>query len=153
MLLTPVLEKPVDSTQDLLDREMNVIIQWGGDFWINFLRTSDNPVYRELGERTIMAESDDDLLQIFREHIHGTGTAAYLTSFLFDFEEDTGEWHTSKETIGGTSPYTHFLQNKRWSMNDMMARLLMIYEQVCRNLKEICIANVLKMVQIYSRLP
>ena len=104
MLLTPVLEKPVDSTQDLLDREMNVIIQWGGDFWINFLRTSDNPVYRELGERTIMAESDDNLLQIFKEHIHGTGTAAYMTTFLFRDGEATGDWYRGKETVGGTSP-------------------------------------------------
>ena len=52
MLIKPVLEKPIDSVQTIVDQGMVPITYDGGEWYIEFLKSSTNPLYRQLAEIT-----------------------------------------------------------------------------------------------------
>ena len=56
ILMKPTYEKPVDTAQDVLDRELRVINYPGGESIVEMLKNSPYIITRTLAERTIVAK-------------------------------------------------------------------------------------------------
>ena len=56
-ILRPNFEDPINTAQDLLDQNVELLDIPGGDVWKNFLLTSPNENYRKLGETMYLAET------------------------------------------------------------------------------------------------
>ena len=56
MLLKPNYEKAIDTAQDILDRNLTVIYNPGGESLVEMLRNSQDNITRRLAERTIVPE-------------------------------------------------------------------------------------------------
>ena len=69
MLLMPVLEKPVDTAQDILDRGMIPFVIDGGQFYVDVLKESPNPVYQQLAGITVIPDNYNDWLKMFKDDV------------------------------------------------------------------------------------
>ena len=56
ILLKPSYEKAIDTAQDILDRNLTVIYNPGGESLVEMLRNSQDNITRRLAERTIVPE-------------------------------------------------------------------------------------------------
>ena len=54
MLIKPVYETPINTTQDVLDRGLRVIFLPGGESLMEILKNSPSSITRQLAERTIV---------------------------------------------------------------------------------------------------
>ena len=83
MLLSPVLEKPVDSTKDLILSGKIPINAYAGGFWPKYLQTSPNEWEQkafEIGEPYEKKSMRNILLQTM---VYGDGTHSLLTTYEF----------------------------------------------------------------------
>ena len=127
----PVLEKPVDSAQDVLDRGLIPVVVDGGGYWQDFLKSSSNPLYQALGEITVVPDENAELMKILKENLHEDGTHVYLTaSSIFPEEEKLGSYHFSREVLEGAALYGVWLANKKWLLVDELGSFLLMYQQV-----------------------
>ena len=131
MLLKPVLEKPPDSAQDVLDRGLIPIVYNGGQYWIDRLADSDNPVYQQLAKKAYLPIDYADRLRAVKEDLMGAGTHVYIASNIRTQMKDYGFYYFSKEGIEGTSPWAVEVLNKRWPLNDDFNKHVLIFQQVC----------------------
>ena len=52
--------------------------------------------------------------------VFGAGTHAQLTGYLASYQlRDYGPWYRSKETLAGKNPYSGYLTNKKWHLNEV----------------------------------
>ena len=56
ILLKPNYEKAIDTAQDVLDRNVSVIIGPGSESIVEMLKNSPSAITRELAERTVVAK-------------------------------------------------------------------------------------------------
>jgi hypothetical protein len=132
MLFLPVLEKPVDTAQDILDRGLTPVTVDGGQYYINLLNQSTNPVYLQMAKIAVNPKDSDDLMKILKDDVLDAGTHVYLTNYLWPSEQKLGSYHWSKETLEGKSPYVAgWIVNKKWPLNDELSQHILLYNQVC----------------------
>ena len=103
MLLSPVLEKPVDSTKDLILTGKIPINAWKGGLWPSYLQTSPNEWEQkayEIGEPYEEIGMQNVLLQTV---VYADGTHSLLITYEFvAFEIISDPWYKDK-----TPPYYH----------------------------------------------
>ena len=128
-LLPPMYEDAIDTAAEILKREIIPFLNSQGGFWIDFLRQSDNPVYQQLAEITINPEDDYEISKLIKE-MHEEGTLVYLNNAIWSDLAKLGDYHFGKEVLEGDSPYTYFLLNKLWPLNEQLARHIVRYQQV-----------------------
>ena len=63
------------------------------------------------------------------------GSAVYEVSYLYDFELEWAKiyntrWYRSKEKKGGNNPFTSFMMNKKWTLEEEFSMHLLIFQQV-----------------------
>ena len=113
MLIKPVLEKPIDSVQDIVDRGLVPITDEGGQFWKDFLRDSANPLYRQLAEITIVPKDYNEWLNLMKERILKEGTSVWMGAYISTawglVPED---FYKSKDILEGNNPYGVWIVNK-----------------------------------------
>ena len=56
ILLTPSYEKPVDTAQDIIDRELTILGIPGSESLVEILKNSPSAINRKLAERSIVPE-------------------------------------------------------------------------------------------------
>ena len=134
MLLKPVLEEPIDTAQSILERGLIPIVVDAGQYWIDILKQSPNPVYQQLAEITINPEDKEERLKLMEENILGAGTHVYLASGVADEEQELGDFYSSKEALEGNAPWTVWIVNKKWPLNDELAKHILMYQQVSYSL-------------------
>ena len=107
LLLSPVLEEPVDTAQDVLDRYLIPVTGPGGlgQFWVDHLKHTSNSVYQQLGEIAVVPEDEDEVLTILKEDLQGEATHVFLTNMLWPEQEELGSYHWSKEILEGFAPW------------------------------------------------
>ena len=72
-LLDPILEEPVETAEDVLERGLIPFLSDSEHFFREILKLSPNPVYRQLGNITIVPSDRPNLLKMLREDLVGAG--------------------------------------------------------------------------------
>ena len=129
--MSPVLEKPVDTAQDILDRGMIPFTTFGGQYWIYFLSQSPVLAYQQLAERAVIPEDREELMTILKDDLHGSGTHVYLTNGIRTEQEPLGSYHFGKEVLQGRPPWGVWIVNKKWPLNEELGKHILIFQQVC----------------------
>ena len=141
MLLLPVLETPVDTAEDILHRGLIPFTHpWSG-FYIDILRKSSDPIDLQLGNVSVRSKDNREEMKMLDEYVHGAGTHVYISNTLNGAHNQLGPYHWSKDKVKGVSPYTGWLVNKRWTLNDELAVHLLRWQQVCFCLCKNCLGN------------
>ena len=98
----------------------------GTEIWKQLLLESPILGNRLLGETMIIADNEDSAskeLNSFKNltklGVFDAGTHAQLTGYLAPWQLDYGRWHRSKETLAGKYPYSGYLTNKNWHLNEV----------------------------------
>ena len=133
MLINPVLEEAVETDQDILDRGLIPVLQPAGQgrIWMDHLKQG-GLVYQQLAEIAVVPADWDEVGTIMEEDVQGAGTHVFLSTGVRPDWEEYGSYHLSKEIIEGSSPWTGWIMNKKWPLNDDLGKHLLIYFQVCR---------------------
>ena len=131
MLIKPVLEAPVDTAQAILDRGLIPLVNEGtiGHSWIVTMNASTNPVYRQLAKIAVNPTDIPELVKMIKEDVLDAGTHVYLTDVLRPEEAELGFFHYSREVLEANSPFVGWIVNKRWPLNDELAKHLLLYQQ------------------------
>jgi hypothetical protein len=128
LMFKQVFEVPVDTAQDVLDRGLIPVVDARSSFWLDHLAHSDNPVYKQLAKITVMPKDWDEVLRILEHGVQGAGTHVYMSNWPVD---KFGYHHLSQEKIEGSNPYVGWIVNKKWHLNEELAKHILIYQQVC----------------------
>ena len=64
-----------------------------------------------------------------------SGSAVFEVAYLFHFQiewakEYNTSWYRSKEKKGGNNPFTSFMMNKKWTLEEEFNIHLLMYHQV-----------------------
>ena len=130
MLIKPVLEKPIDSVQTIVDRGMVPITLDGGQYYIEFLKSSANPIYRQLAEIAINPKDKEERLGLMKERILNDATGVYIGTAIDQDEFEPSEFYKSKDILEGMNPYTVWMVNKKWPLSEKLAKHILLYQQV-----------------------
>ena len=130
MLIKPVLEKPIDSVQTIVDQGMVPITTDAGQYYIDFLKSSANPLYRQLAEIAINPKNNEERLNLMNELILKDGTSVYIADRIDPDELDPADFYLSKDVLEGMDPYVVWIVNKKWSLSEKLAQHILIFQQV-----------------------
>ena len=130
MLIKPVMEKPIDSVQDIVDRRIAPITDEGGQFWKDFLNSSANPMYRQLAKITIVPKDPNELVNLMKKRILKDGTSVFISAFIYQDELDPEDFYKSKDILEGMNPYVVWIVNKKWPLSEKLAQHILRYQQV-----------------------
>ena len=85
-----------------------------------FLLESSRKEYNKLGETYLIADDWDHFDHITKHDVIGAGAHAQMGGSLAQYELAMGRWYRSKERVVGKYPYSGYLTNKKWHLNEVM---------------------------------
>ena len=118
VLLSPSYELAVDTTADLIERDITPILWPGADIYISFFANSPNPNYQKIS-RLLDISLDWDEYEDKLHKVISTGMFASLGTEPDTWvipEEEFKDWYRSSERISGNYPYGVHLSNKKWPL-------------------------------------
>ena len=122
VLLRPRYEPSVETTADLIERDITPFLWPGAEMHISFFANSPDQNYQEISRRFVLAKDWDEYEDLVRNLI-STGMFAELGTRPWCFEDCTEEykdWYRSSETISGQYPYLVHLSNKKWPLKKVL---------------------------------
>ena len=134
MLLTNY-EKPIDTAQDALDRELTLIKYPGLVSSVEIYKSSPFNITRTLAERTIACKDWDECdgkpfgTGLIMKAVE-TGSSVLEAGILWADYFDYGKWYLSKGKKAGDSPFASYLLNKKWTMEEEFNNHMMRFQQV-----------------------
>ena len=121
VILRANFDDPVDSAQDIVDRNLTLFMPPYSEMWKQWLATHSNPYYNKISETMIIPgvyyKYSDFLTDlehnILRDntHVHMVG---YLTPQVKSLGSGDSGWWRSKERVEGLQGYGGFLTRKNW---------------------------------------
>ena len=92
---------------------------------------SSIPEYQILGKNYIIAKNWGHYDDMMKNDVMGAGTHATMMAYLSpydlafsaNFDISGRGWYRSKEQVAGKYPYSGFLANKNWHLNEVMIQL------------------------------
>ena len=124
VLLRPSYEKPVDTSNDLIEREITPFIHPNGGFFKQALANNPDPTMQEISRRLVVAK-DWIEFEVMVKKVISTGLFADLSPIPRVFsktakkkEQELMNWYQSTETVATLfSPFSpaHLL-NKKWPL-------------------------------------
>ena len=105
---------PVDSAQDIVERNLTLFFPPWSDMWKKWLATHANPLYNKISETMIIAESWDHYYELMEHGIIEKNTHVYSAGYLAPGDKALGLWWRSKERVEGFQGYAGFLTRKKW---------------------------------------
>ena len=129
-ILRPNFEEPLDTFKQLVEKNITLFARPGNTMWKQFLLESPILENRLLGETMIIPDIEDSaeshydpashFKNLTKHGVFGAGTHAQLTGYLASYQlRDYGPWYRSKETLAGKNPYSGYLTNKKWHLNEV----------------------------------
>ena len=125
-MLRPNFEAPVDTPQQIVERNMTLFIFSFG--WKDDFLTDPDPYLRKLAETMI---EPGDVWEYYNLTMYGLlrdGTHAYIESSGWemlvaegegpDYNEGRGVYR-SKERVSGDIPYVGYMTSKNWFLNEV----------------------------------
>ena len=120
MILRPNFEEPLDTAKQLVERNITIYFEPGFESNKQWLLESPILEYRILGENAIIADDWDHFDNISEHDVIGAGTHALMGEYLTSWELSLGRWHRSKDKLAGKYPYSGYLTNKKWHLNEVI---------------------------------
>ena len=125
VLLTPSYEEPVDTTEDLIKRN---ITPYGSESMRQFLAASNDTNLKELSKKFFIVKGyheDDFMAGVIEGKYDGKeyglyGEYADIGHYPNTMERLFNKWYRSTETISGTFPYSVHLSNKKWPLKKVL---------------------------------
>ena len=117
--MRPNFEEPLDTAKQLVEKNITHFLWPGAEIWKQFLIESSIAEYRILGENTIIPNDWDHYNRITKYDVIGNGTHAIMSPFLWQEDLDLGTWYRSKEKLSGLYPYSGYLTNTKWHLNEV----------------------------------
>ena len=59
-----------------------------------------------------------------------TGSSVVECGFMFDYELKWGRWYRSREKKGGMNPFTSYMLNKKWTLEEEFNNHMLRFQQV-----------------------
>ena len=118
-ILRPNFEEPLDTAEQLVEKNITIYMTPGTEIWKQFLLQSSIPEYRILGETFIVPDDWDHFNNIAKHDVIGAGTHANVAGYLEPYYLAMGRWHRSKDKLAANNPYVGYLTNKKWHMNEV----------------------------------
>ena len=118
VLLRPSYEKPVDTTEDLVNRDITPFSIPGSYYYIQYFAESPDPNYQEISKRFVVPKDWDEYRELVGK-VTSTGMFADINSIPAPWvvpKTDHNDWYRSSETLEGQNSYVLHLTNKRWPL-------------------------------------
>ena len=125
VLLRPSYEEAVETSEDLIKRDIIPFLDPGAEIYIQFFAASTDPNYQEISERLVISKDWYEYEDMVRK-VTLTGKFAEIGSHpspWFVPEEEYKNWYRSSEAIGGFNPYVGHLSNKKWPLKKVKDKL------------------------------
>ena len=122
VLLRPRYEKPVETTADIIERNITLILFPAAEGWIEYYAASPDPICHELSRRFVTAKNWNEYEEMVRKVI-STGMYASIGAVPDDYyvsEEEHKDWYRSSETVPEDHPYLGHLSNKKWPLKKVL---------------------------------
>ena len=62
-----------------------------------------------------------------------SGSSVVEGAFMYDYQLEWGKWYRSEERKGGESPFTSYMLNKKWTLEEEFNNHIMKFQQVTVN--------------------
>ena len=59
-----------------------------------------------------------------------SGSSVVQCAFMYDFELAWGKWYRSKERKGGVHPFSSYMLNKKWTLEEEFNNHMIRFNQV-----------------------
>ena len=126
-ILRPNFEDFLDTAKQLEEQKITLYVPPGGEMWKQFLLNSSTDEYISLGENMIIADSWGHFWNLSKYDALGAGTHVRLGVFPYPYEVSLGKkyhpdgrgWYISQEHLASKFPYTGYLTNKKWHLNEV----------------------------------
>ena len=129
MLVSPIMERPLDSAKDILEQGLISITKSGG-WYENLLQKSANPATQKLGEKVLLTEEFQPTDLIF-EKVLSKKTHVWIINYIPRAEYLPYEaFHISRDTVDGTDPWFNWIANKKWSLKENLEKHILRFQQV-----------------------
>ena len=122
VLLRPSYEEYVETTEDLIKRNITPFMPPGREIYKQFFAASPSPIYQEISRRLIIAKDWDEFEDLVHKVI-STGLFADTGSEPVCFNDCTEEfkdWYKSSETVPGDYPFSVHLSIKKWPLKKVV---------------------------------
>ena len=136
ILVKPNYEKPIDTAEDILDRGLTIIFFPGTESIVESMKNSPSNISRELAERTIVPKEYNEYKTWVKDIALGVGSAVVEKALLWEwyeikFAKEKGKkWYRSKDRKGGMNPFTSYMLNKKWTLEEEFNNLMLRFQQV-----------------------
>ena len=116
VLLKPSYEQPVDTTKDLIERDIIPFTPPGTEYLVEELAASPDPEYQELAKRLYVTEDWDEYYE-YTYKVTTTGKYADIGSEpLLVNDTKYTDWYRSTDILQGDYNYVGHLLNKKWPL-------------------------------------
>ena len=131
LMFKQVFEDPVDTAQEVKDRGLIPVVNYGAGLTVDLLARSDDKLYQYLASITVIPKDHSEWLDLMQFGVQGNETHVYLGPGIWGNTRQFGLYHFSKEVLAGLLPYSSWIQNKHFQFNEQLAKHIAIYQQVC----------------------
>ena len=83
-------EKPINSPEDLIEKNITLFETPGGEYWVQFLANPPIPEYGTLSKSMVIAKDWDQFDHLTEFGIIGNGTHAQMSYYLSPWEKSLG---------------------------------------------------------------
>ena len=128
MLVSPIMESPIDNGEDVLKFGLTPVLR-GKGAWEDFLQNSPNPTMKKLGEIAIASKDDNELYGLALKVQEQKRSYAWITNGMV-YNLLYSNFYVSKESIGGVSPWSVLIVNKKWHLKQKFGKHIMRFQQV-----------------------
>ena len=123
VLLRPRYEEPVETAEDLINRNITPFYTPDGEMFRQFFAGSNDTNYQEISRRLIIPK---DWVEYGDLASKVTSTGMYALPHTVPWgvpEKEYKQWYRSTQTMSqslGLSPYVVHLSNKKWSLKKVL---------------------------------
>ena len=130
MLVSPSMEKPLDTAEDILAKRLIPIVK-GDSHWKNIMQNSPNKATQQLGEDILFTDTFQPTDLIF-EKVLQERTHAWIISYIENiFYLPYEAFHISKDAAPGSNPWFVWIVNRKLPLREFLDRHILCYQQVC----------------------
>ena len=133
LMFRQVFEDPVDTAQEVKDRGLIPVVNFGAGFTVDLLARSDDKLYQYLASKAVIPEDPLEWYNLMKFGVQGNETHVLLGPDIQSFVDMSkfGLYHFSKEVLAGYLPYNGWIENKHFQFSEQLAKHIAIYQQVC----------------------
>ena len=114
VILRANYDDPVDTVQDIIDRNLTLYMQPWMEMWLNWMAKHPNHQYRKVAETMIVSESWEQYDELLENRTMRDNTHVAMFGYVRPYEKPFGEWWKSKEVVEGDQGFGGYVTRKKW---------------------------------------